>query len=276
MAIATGTPDLYERILIYGAPKVGKTRFATALTGRFGEAVYFAVDPGAERLDSVLTGYRSRLHVVQSRPKVGEVYDPRKDAFIIAQEDWTKQFPGVKTLIWDTLTITSQSILAHIADTGAFSATQHISMGQKGSKEYQTVPMQGDYGAAQNAVDRLITFLFQQPLHVIVLAHEGYREAMEGGAKTLIGGPLTVGSKTIGSLAGRFPTAIRLTRKEESAGFEKKTKVVAWTETKGVWVAGVRSGHLMNPMPMVDVPPDPIGFWEQYDRMFLAEEGANV
>lgn len=267
MALTEGTPDLWERILIYGSPKVGKTRFATALPARFGNAVYFAVDPGSERLDSVLLPYRERMHVVQSRPKPGEVYDPRRDAFIVAQEKWTERYPLAKTLIWDTLTITSQQILAHIADTGAFSASQHISMGQKGTKEYQTVPMQGDYGAAQNAVDRIISFLFQQPMHIIILAHEGYREAMEGGAKTLIGGPLTVGSKTIGSMAGRFPTAIRLIRQQSG----DKSKVVAYTETNSIWVAGIRSHYLTNPMPKVDVDPDPISFWNLHDKTFLQE-----
>lgn len=274
MALTTAFPDTYERILIYGAPKVGKTRFATSLPARFGNIVYFAVDPGSERLDSVLAPYVSRIHVVQSRPaKVGDVLDSRRDAFLVSQNDWVAQYPAVRTLVWDTLTISSQQILQHISDQGAFSSAGHISMGVKGSKEYQTVPMQGDYGAAQNAVDRIISFLFQQPLHIIIVAHEGYRESMEAGSKTLIGGPLTVGSKTIGSIAGRFPTCIRLTRRTEGSGSTARSRVIAYTETNGIWVAGVRSKHLSNPLPMVDVIGDPLeSFWKPYDSTFAAAE----
>lgn len=256
-----------ERILLYGAPKVGKTRAALALPERFGNIVYFAADPGSERLDSVLPGYRHRIHPITSTPGDSGRYDPRLDAFAFAQERWMERYPLAKTIVWDTFSFTTQQILAQISDQGSFS-DKHITMGVKGAKDHQTVPQQGDYGAAQGAADRLITFLFQQPMHVIVICWEGYREAMEAGARTLIGGPLTVGSKTIGSMAGRFPTCIRLTRQSVAAGYEKKARICAWTETNSIWVAGIRSQHLVNPVPMIEVNGDPINLWETIDTTF--------
>jgi hypothetical protein len=259
-----------ERWLIYSAPKVGKTRLALSLPeDPYGEIAYLAADPGAERLDSVLPHYRSRIHTIISAPdpKTG-LHDVRGDAFLFAREDWVRRYSKVRTLVWDTLSFTSQQILAQISDQGSFSQGSHITMGVKGAKDHQTIAMQGDYGAAQGAVDRLITFLFQQPLHIIVLCWEGYREAMEAGAKTLIGGPLTVGSKTIGSIAGRFPSTVRLTRQSVTSGFDKKARIVAWTETNSIWIAGIRSPHLNNPAPMIELDPDPINFWNTIHEKF--------
>lgn len=273
MALITPSPStLYERILIYGAPKTGKTRFATSLPERFGRIRYFAADPGSERLDSVLLPYRPRIAVTQSTPEPGKPYNPRLDAFTVARNAWEEE-----TLIWDTLTETGRTLLTYTADTGAFSESHVTFKTQKGAIDYQTQPDKGDYGAVQNAIDRLITFLFQQPRHLIVICHEGYDEAMEAGQRTLKGGPLTVGKATIGSLPGRFSTTIRLTKTTQSspAGFGKDNvpKVIAWTETVGVWAAGIRSHHPINPMASFEVGPDPNNFWKAYDQHFLLPAG---
>ena len=266
----------FERILIYGAPKTGKTRFATSLPPRWGEIVYVAADPTSERLDSIFPAIRPRFHVVGSRPKAGELYNPRTDAFVMAQETWRARFAGVKTIVWDTITATGWDILVSIADQGSFSESKHIIMGSKATKDLQSIPMQGDYMAAQNAIDRITTFLFLQPLNVIVVAHEGYKEAQEAGSKTLTGGPLTVGSATIGSYAGRFPTCIRLTRQSTGYGKDAKPKITAWTETQNIWLAGIRSGHDYNPMPVCDLQPNPINFWLEHDRHFAPAQPAQA
>lgn len=258
-----------ERWCIYGRPKVGKTRFALSLPERYGEIVYVGWDPSSERLDSVLPQYRNRIHLVQSRPEPGKAYDPRMDAFLIARENWQKRWPQVKTLVWDTFTATALDTLTAISDSGSFSASAHITLGQRGSVDFQTVPMQGDYGAVQNALDRIVTFLFQQPLHLFLICHEGYTESTEAGAKTLIGGPYTVGRATISSFPGRFPTVIRLTRQTIGYGNDAKVAITAWTETQGPWVAGIRSQHLQNPIPIVKLEADPINFHKSYEHFFL-------
>lgn len=268
----SSTEDRFERVLIYGAPKTGKTRFATSLPARWGEVIYVAADPTSERLDSILPALQSRLHVVGSRPKAGEPYNPRTDAFVMAQENWRARFAGAKTIVWDTITATGWDILVSIADQGSFSESKHITMGSKATKDLQSIPMQGDYMAAQNAIDRITTFLFMQPMNVIVVAHEGFKEAQEAGAKTITGGPVTVGTATIGSYAGRFPTCIRLTRQSTGFGKDARPKITAWTETQNIWLAGVRSPHDYNPLPVCELQPNPMNFWVEHDRHFAAPE----
>src|SRR3972149_5190804 len=99
----TEPSERFERILEYSDPKSGKTRLATSLTERFGDILYVAADPGSEGLASVLSPYSSRCKVITSTPEPGKKYDPIDDAFHIAIMDWKKEFPTVKTLVWDTM-----------------------------------------------------------------------------------------------------------------------------------------------------------------------------
>lgn len=285
MALKLGSPtsERLERILIYGDPKVGKTRLATSLTDRFGDSLYVASDPGADGLSSVLQQYRSRLRPVSAEYPKGKPFtandNPHKDAFVVACQDWVgpgapKEWAGkapIKTLIWDTMTASALSILAYVADSGQFSEKAHIGLGQPGSVEHQKIPMQGDFMATQGIVSRLVDFLFKQPLHLIVICHSGYDEPREGGS--VEGGPTTVGKATIRSFPGRFDTVIHLTRRSSSATAVGQaspgSSVTAWTERHGMWSAGIRSGHANNPMPKLDLDADPINFWQAYDKCFL-------
>lgn len=273
MGIKTGAPgysNQFERVIVYSEPKSGKTRFSTSLPERFGKIVYFAADPGSESLGPVLPQYRERIYVIQSGPEVGKVYNPRADAMFVAQHDWTKdpKTPGAGTLVWDTLTQTSIQILAHIADSGEFSQSKHISIGTPGQPDFYNIPMEGDYGAAQNSISRTVDFLFRLPMHVIVVCHATYDEPKGGGS--LEGGPATVGKATVRSFPGRFNTAIHLVRRDVpgKVGEPSVSEITAWTERHGIWSAGIRSSHEVNPIPKIRLNPDPINFWDQYDGVF--------
>lgn len=250
-----------ERILIYSDPKCGKTRLATSLPEHFGESIYVAWDPGTEHLGPVLPQYRSRLHPIQSVPKKGETYAPDQDAFAIALMNWQEKFPKVRTLIWDHMSATAEDCLAFIADSSQFSKS-HVAIGAPGSAGKLNLPMEGDYGAVHGTIDRLTTFLFRQPLHLIVLAHANMAEVRGEG---LVGGPATVGKASIRKYPGRFDSVIHLARKKG----EKGERYVAYTDKHdGLWIAGVRSHLSTNPMPSLDLSPDPINFWNTYLQHF--------
>lgn len=256
-------PERLERILIYGDPKTGKTRLATSLTPRFGDIIYFAAEPGSEFLTPVIPTYRSRIHLVKPS---GD--DADKDAFTFAINDWKKEFPNARTIVWDSLTATSLSILSYIADKGQFSESKHIAIGA--DRYVQNIPMQGDYGAAQSRILRLLDFLFKQPMHVIVICHAVYDEPRDTAPAE--GGPDTVGKAKVRTLPGRFDTVLYTTRKVVPAakfGDPAQSKFLLYSERYLIWNAGIRSSHLRNPMPVLEIPPDPVTIWEQYDSHFL-------
>lgn len=269
MAIKDGSSqpaERYERILIYADPKCGKTRLATSLPDRFGNSIYVAWDPGTERLGPVLEPYRKRLHPIQSAPEPGKPYKPDEDAFVIALTDWRERFPLARTLVFDHITAFAEDALSSIADTGQFS-DKHIAISAgKGAK--MNIPMEGDYGAVHGIVDRLTTYLFRQPLHLIVLAHATMLESKSG--EGLIGGPATVGKAAVRKYAGRFDTVIHLGRRMK----EQKEVFTAYTDKHSFWTAGVRSHLPTNPIPSVELSPDPSNFWALYDKHFFLEPAA--
>lgn len=288
MALKIGSPtaERLERILIYGDPKTGKTRLATSLTERFGDFVYVAADPGANALSSVLEKYRERARCVSlttnGLPTVQD--NPHRDAFLVACNDWIgsppKEWQGkdkVRTIVWDTMTATASDILSYVATSGQFSDKAHIGLGQPGGVEHQKLPMQGDYMATHNIISRLVDFLFKQPLHLIVVCHATYDEPREGGS--VEGGPATAGKAMVRSFPGRFDTVIHLTRRAStgqsigSGTDAKQSSVTAWTERHGIWSAGIRSGHAVNPMPKLDLNPDSNNFWVEHDKNFLNGKG---
>jgi hypothetical protein len=285
MALKIGSPtaERLERILIYGDPKTGKSRLATSLTERFGDILYVAADPGSSGLSSVLEKYRTRCRVLTggnaNPPSVQD--NPHKDAFLVACNDWIGKppvewvgKPSISTIVWDTMTATASDILSYVATSGQFSDKAHIGLGQPGGVEHQKLPMQGDYMATHNIISRLVDFLFKQPLHLIVVCHATYDEPREGGS--VEGGPATAGKATVRSFPGRFDTVIHLTRRASTgqnigAGASdgaRASSVTAWTERHGIWSAGIRSGHAVNPMPKLDLDADPVNFWKAFDSHF--------
>lgn len=262
----TAQEEKFERVLLYGDPKTAKTRLATSLTDRFGEILYYAADPGSEALSSVLPHYRSRINVIKSVSD-GKTWDPDADAFNFALMDWSAEFPNVRTIVWDTMTATSLDLLSYVADTGQFSERKHIAIGSGQSS--QNIPMQGDYMAVQNRVHRLLNALFSKRLHLVVVCHANYDEPREGGS--VEGGPATVGKATIRAFPGRFDTVLftnRSSKPPEKIGEPGKPTFAVYTERYRIWSAGIRSSHAINPMPKVELDPDPINFWKLYDKNF--------
>src|SRR3990172_3064131 len=108
MRITDGkTIKALERVCLYSAPKVGKTRLATSLPwgDYWGEqAGYIAADNNAETLKSVLLHHAERLVVIKPDGLGLQPANWMEEAFQIALRDWHREYPQMKTLIRDTMT----------------------------------------------------------------------------------------------------------------------------------------------------------------------------
>jgi len=200
---------------------------------------------------------------VKSDPTYDGKYDPVAEAFDMVI-DWKKYEPDADCLVWDTMSSTGDKFLKHIAEKGQFSSTQHIVVGAKDGPGRQVIPMQGDYGGAQNSITNLTTILVTLPLHVLVLCHAKYDEPQSGGS--VEGGPATVGNATVRTYSKPFDTTIHLEKRVTAAAgsTEGRARVKAYTERHGIWQASIREGVWKNLMPKRELEPDPASFWQEY------------
>jgi len=276
-----------------GEPKTGKTRLATSIPwGEYwGEqAAYVATDDGANDLErsSVLVANRDRLAVIRPsfsvkkvKTKDGEIetltYDPHTEAFAIASRNWRKDMPECKMLIWDTMSTTAQELLHAYADNGVFQGEKgdkHITVGTVGQPDFVANPMMGDYSMAQNAVHKLLGFLFKQPMHVIVLFHVASLET-EGG-QILAFGPATVGQAAVRAVAARFDILLRTDVQEvltHDKPPKKDMKYILHTQRKGLYLGGIRTGLAKNPIPTIAIPEErPQEAWEMLAKVLKGEK----
>lgn len=274
--IITTTPIVWRQVALYGAPKSGKTRTATSLPWGpiWGEkAIYVAVDPGSSSLASVLPHHREHLIVVEPETKIigGRTsYDPLEEAFAIATRSWTLEFPEAKTLIWDTLSETSYQLLKAYANTGQFS-DKHVSFGKPGSPTFHTLPMEGDFGGAQNSALFILEALFRQPMNLIVLFHDEFVQPKKDADPRLgglFGGPALAGKAGTKAVAKAFNNLFRQhIGAKGSTTTNIQPKYVVQTQPNGneIWLMGARLSLPENPIPSVTLNPDPVNFWTALD-----------
>lgn len=264
MRIEEGKPTQpWERICVYGGPKSGKSRLVTSLPygEKWGErAVYVAYDPGAEFLKSVLFENREKLLRVVPEGKPTWL----EEAVEIATTDWASH--GVKTLIWDTMSVTSHRLLRQYADSGIFSEKHAVQLGTRGKASWHTSPMEGDYGAVQNSIGFLLEHMWGQPLHLVVVFHDKWVEPKASSIEGLHGGPDVAGKKAVRWVPGRFDTVLRT---ELVRGVrDLPSHVIVHTQPSGIWVAGARGGTPLTGLPaQTDVQAGKeTDFWRLYDQ----------
>jgi hypothetical protein len=220
-------------------------------------------------MGSVLPKNREHLIRVQPEPKtVGGklIYDPLTEAVAIATRNWKDEFPGVGTIIWDTMTTTSQDLLSAYADSGQFS-DKHVTFGQPGTSTYHAAPMEGDFGAAQRSTMFILKYLFRQPLNLIVVFHEDWVQPDEKNVLGAVyGGPTIVGKAAIKQIAAMFDNLFRVSAKDVQEQGKTVTQYRIHTRHSGPWMAGFRNPLEINPIPMVKMNPDPINFWNAFDN----------
>lgn len=266
-------PRAKHIVSLYGPPKSGKTRLAGSLPWgeEWGEkAIYCAWDAGSEALSSIPTHHREHLIVVQPSGSVGpngeKRYDPLTEAVAMATYDWKGKYPGVNTIIWDTMTETSRQLLFAYADTKVFS-DKHITFGTPGTASYHAIPMEGDYGAAQRSTLFILKALFKQDMNVIVLFHDTIvsPDREKGDKFESYGGPAIAGKSGTQAVAGMFDNLLRVEAEPKFDGKTMKPRHVLYSTPKGLWLAGYRNPLTgENPFARVELRPDPVDFWESF------------
>lgn len=243
---------------MYGAGGTGKTRLAAAACRswpeQFGErAIYLALDPASERLDSVLPEDRGNLEMVGVDIK-RDVYTQMKE---ILTYPWEKE--GFKTIITDTMTTVIGILLTQVTNSGKFS-DKHIDLGD-GMKQ----PMPGDYLAVNTLTMGLLRFMQGSGLNCLSLYHEAEVRPEPGQAGEPYGGPATVGKALIRTIGNLDMTVLRIgMRRPRGAGLGKfEMERVVYTDTNGIWQSKLRSQHLKNPIPEVVMEPDPTNVWKK-------------
>lgn len=269
MKIVEKPGQAWERICLYGPPKVGKTTLATALPwgSYWGErAIYVAYDAGvkngasedeissasASALKSVLE--HNREHLVNVVP----TGDPNwlEEAHAIATTDWRKSYPDARTLIVDPITEWTRRLLRYYADTGVFQSGHSFQFGKRDTGSWHTSPDKGEYGAVQNSLAFLTESLWKQPMHLIVVFHDD----SVGDSDGMIGGPQTVGKSAIKWVPAKYDSVLYMQRQQVS---QDKAVVVVNTSQRGIWRAGVRTGKSSALPPQVPLARNPVEFWKQ-------------
>lgn len=284
----------HAHLALHGDSGDGKTTFATSLpwgSSRWGDkALYVAWDRGSEALESVSPA--DAAHLIPIVPRRKGAYDPFKLASELSSKNWSEVYPEAKTIIWDTMSYTAQEILGALANTGAFAsrdpkrvasgtADPHIVVGEKGKPGYMALPIEGDYGLAQNAILQILGFLLNQPMNVICLFQSDIYIPKSDGGQVIgeaQGGPGTAGGKGINKVSQLFNTVVRLDVRagrtvpgEGGRPVVQAPRFLAYTEPRGIWQSKLRKPkELENSLAEIEVTGDPREkFWIPFDKLTL-------
>jgi hypothetical protein len=270
-----------ERIIIYGAPGIGKSRFALSLTPRFGNILYYAADDNSEFLSSISPDKRKRIFVIKP---IGD--DPIVNFQQFCEMNWKgmegqtledgRVFPKIDTIVVDTYTTITEKTLQETANQGLSGAEKHFHVGDR-EKGGLTIPNRGDYRGNDSLSAGYLDTLFdkQRNFHIIFVCHETLKYIED---VCVGGGPSHPGRRMLAELPGRFSTVVRLIR-DQIEIFEPEYRVdnvvVAITDNDGKWIAKVRTDDEERPNPIgrVILDRNPINFWrDHYDPIYAPVE----
>ena len=275
-------------LLNYGSPKSGKTRLCTSLPDSMLPAVYVAADPKAESLQPVLFARRRRLTIVKPgfrASKEGEIVGKVKARFFpkpldqwmmpiditddflgICQYPWSND--GFRTIIVDTISQVCMEALSEIAMRGwkvNYGEERHVLA--KGTSGVVVSPNRSDYLLAQNFARKAAMLLADQPINVIVNAHQGVDD------KLGIGGPSTVGVALLEEFTKFFDlvvsSSLSYNRKENTSKWGVMVKPYITSPGNIKMTAGIREATIKEVFgkPFVEISPDPEDFWHQVLRL---------
>lgn len=253
---------------IYAAGEIGKTRLSAsvcrALPEWFGpRAIYVAIDPEAAEMGSILLQDRPNMEVL--------ALDESKDVFAQLKEIYTTNWvaEGFKTIITDTMSVATKTMLSQVANSGRFSDKQ-IQLGE-GVKQ----PMQGDFLAVQTLLLSLLRFQQQSGMNHLTLFHETEIRPEPGQPGEPIGGPDTVGKANVRLIVNWYNTLLHLSRRQKRRTDLSKPveyERVCHTTGHGIWQAKLRTPDLTNQIPEIIMESDPANVWRTLDATIHAKE----
>jgi hypothetical protein len=247
-------------------------------------AVYVAADPKSEGLKPVLFEHRGDLTIVKpgfrdakEKEVAGKVkarffpkpldcwlmpIDITDDFLGICQYPWSNE--GFRTIIVDTISQVCMEALSEIAMRGwkvNYGEERHVLA--KGTSGVVVSPNRSDYLLAQNFARKAAMLLADQPINVIVNAHQGVDD------KLGIGGPSTVGVALLEEFTKFFDlvvsSSLTYSRKENTSKWGVLVKPYVTSPGNIKMTAGIREATIKEVFnkPFVPIEPDPVGFWHQ-------------
>jgi hypothetical protein len=280
----TQTENKRERIIVYGAPGVGKSRFVLSLTRRFGNILYFAADANSKYLDSISPLKQNRVIVIDQE---GDDDITNFSEFCI--HNWAGEegkemeglpswchgvFPHIDTIVVDTYTTVMQAAIMESANKGLAGTKPHFRVGNI-DKGGQAIPTWDDYLGTEGLSRGLIRDIFneQRNMNIIFVCHEDVKQ-VEGMPAT--GGPSHPGRKMLVDMPGTFSTVIRLIKDNVVVPGEEtaRDRVIAITSHDGKFIAKRRTGDEsgeISPLARVTLGDDPVNFWELYDSVYYTK-----
>lgn len=238
---------------------------------RGGRAIYFAIDPTSEAMESI----PAKLRCENGGPLIPVFFRGRtasqksdnnreywyEEAIEAALYPWLEKFPDATTIIVDTMTSWSvhwlwqsaikQQFVGIDPDTKQKKSAPSIGAVMTGTELVQ--PGMGDFGMSQSTVIRVLEFLRKQPLDLIV----GFQPSVDKGTKLL--GPGTVGSSQVLDLPYWFGTNLFLERVVSG----KETKVKIHTQPDGIHMASVKTTLPFAHDPLIgNTEAEQVAFWK--------------
>lgn len=274
--------ETYVRSCLYGDPKTGKTRTATAIPWNefsFGnKAAYIAWDRDSEMLSSTLVADREHLIIKKPEWKEGKnntlTFDPYSELVRLGCYNYAKE--DINTVILDTGTTACRDLMYAIAENGYYTKDGPITITSKDGKQRFQQPTMGDFGAAQRTFAKVIDdYYLTQPYNFVLICHSAQLVDKET-KETIMGGPASVGSAGIDDLASMFQNCFRqAVVRERQPGpppVQYKTRRLIYTSPNGIWLTGIRTGHPTDPIGIYDLDKDaPSNFWRAVCKAQLGE-----
>lgn len=266
-------PDRFIGI-IYSESGCGKTQLVTSIPCGEKEMFFATFDNGSDPLLSVRP--ENKKKIITWLPD----YGPNPAAYNAYREgvenlfavNWKAKYPQLKWFVVDGFSEWSDSLLRQVSNGGVLAGQggdKHLSYGNKGEAGFIQQPTVGDYGFAQQMMYQSLDVMLrcQSQLNIIVVCNEGWWKPESGSHDVMIGGPDTIGGKSIHKLTRKFDNVFRIVL-QDSQSMEggkiitKRSRKVI-TEKRGVWAGKLRHGTGANPLPEFELDVDTTPFWKK-------------
>lgn len=256
----------------YGESGTGKTQLFTSMPVGAKEILFATFDNGSDPLKSVRPEHKKNIITwvpdYGTNPAAYNAY--REGVEGLFAVNWKAKYPQLKWIVVDGFSEWSDALLRQVSNGGVLAGAggdKHLSYGNKGEAGFIQQPTIGDYGFAQQMMYQSLDVLMrcQNQLNIAVICNEGWWKPETGSHDVMIGGPDSIGGKSIHKLTRRFDNVFRIVVQDSQnmEGGKIVTKRVrkVITEKRGVWAGKLRHGVGANPIPEFELDVNTTPFW---------------